>query len=322
MIPAIPINTPFRYLDLPQELRLLILEYTDLVSEDYIQWRPRKVVLDCSCEYEFEMRVMVAKDECICATSNYRPPNADCCGECGPSDESLICYCSKRGPTFSSSCRCRPLRPSLFSVSRQVRADAIHIYYSQNRFIVTPFNSLKLRTTDLETYMDGSPHAIYNIPQIELSLYLSSIARNALQYIRWLEWVLPYAERRYLCPLSLSWHDYMDTVQMMEHAMNLPNLTLIVDIVSPRCEHFYSNGQYHKRIRTEVLNWYSEISTSIRRLGSAGLKDFFVYIGRDSRNSTQRIYHEKRLEKIVMGPQYNSDRRGKPRERNNYHSYS
>lgn len=313
-------DRPFRYLDLPQELRSLILEYTELVSLKDVQWRPQTSIqpliktdrTGCICNMDPEYTNIEDTGTCVCGyaevernQSNWRAYNihllhTDCCGKCRPENASHICFCSRNGSLSSTSCICQRPRHPFFSVSRQTREDAIPIYYSQNKIVVTPHCCPMLRSFGNGVTGPWLPNGFLNMPKIELSLYLSSIARNALKNIRWLEWILPSFRSRYLSPKAPAWHDYLDTLKMMEHAMNLPKLTLVINL-EPREAHRFSQ---------EHILPFEDILLPLSRL--RGLKDCFVYL----RPRSWRLKPEEvKLEKIVMGSEYNSSQREKPRER-------
>jgi hypothetical protein len=317
-------SVPFRYLDLPLEIRFAILEYTDLVSPRAVQWRPSNwIKRSPSCTYCPDHGQYVLADEleppCSCHCSP--GPKIDdafnwyrCCGHCRPEDHSGICYCSSRDSIWSSSCSCQYLRRDLFSVSRQVRQDAIAVYYAYNKILVTPYNSPIIRLMD--SYDCGWPaHGIHFMPKIELSLYLSSIARNALQHIHWLEWILPTSQRTHLLPKTPAWFDYLDTLLLMENAMNISALTFTINISASGMTSDL-NGYHHRMLLNEdAWKWYETIILPVRRLGEAGLKDFFVNLRQVDVEGGRRVHHEQDLERAVMGKGYNSTEKGKPAER-------
>lgn len=308
---------PFRYTDLPQEIRSIILEYTDLVSLDAVQWRPqRRIIRSSSCAYCTADEV-TNNFECSCHRLPGPSVDSDewfpCCGNCGPLDNSGICYCTTHCAIWSSSCTCGSPRHALFSVSRQVRQDAILVFYSHNRLLVTPHNSPRIRFVQLDDDR-WAPRGCHFMPKVELSLYLSSISRSALQHIRWLEWILPSSQRTYLLPETPAWFDYLDTLLLMKNAMTLPALTFVIDIAaSGMC---WDISEYRKRLPLDehAWRWYETIIAPVKCLARMGLKNFFVQLRRCDIEQGQRVHHEQRLEQMVMGPSYVSAKRAKPAE--------
>jgi hypothetical protein len=315
-----PDRVPFRYLDLPQEIRFAILEYTDLVSPDAVQWRPReRIKPPVVCEYCESHGYRIENDdgEYICFCHLYALSSIECiashtcCRYCRSEDRSNICYCSYRGPIWSSACRCYLPRHTLFCVSSQVRQDAIATYYACNEILVTPYNSPVIRRMNPND-VEWPVKAICWQPRIELSLYLSYIAPSALQHIRRLEWLLPSSDQTYLRPRTRAWFDYIDTILLMEHAMNLPALTFTINLAASG---LFRRTYVGMPSNKAAWSWYEDVVLPVRRLGEAGLRDFFVYLRRQGVTDARREHHERDLERAVMGKEYDSAKRGKPAER-------
>lgn len=229
---------------------------------------------------------------------------------CKPVSMVGLCLCSRTSsPTFSTSCICRPRRHSLFWVSRQVREDAIATYYSLNRFYITPFYSRKFPNFAYTGSYYWPIYAPKGLRNIELSLYLCSLPFNALQHIRWLEWLLPSPINNYLNPKSRAWFDYLDALEMMRNSMNIGTLTFVLNMAAEGAPFFAYDRPYHSD------DWQKEwrIGLALRRLGR--LKDCFIYLSCYHRNIRAREHQEKLLEKAIMGEDYDSAARGKPLER-------
>ncbi|KAH7368164.1 hypothetical protein B0T11DRAFT_276557 [Plectosphaerella cucumerina] len=107
-----PDPTPFRFMDLPQELRLHILRYTDLVT-------PRKsVTWDLAHGYRLSIDMF----------SHFaQPPNIPCLVESGNG-----CFCRRVHAVWSPRCGCWENPASLFLVSRQMTEDARVVFYGEN----------------------------------------------------------------------------------------------------------------------------------------------------------------------------------------------
>lgn len=272
---------------------------------------------------------MVDEEDCRCVfEAQYLTKDIDklytshCCRECRPNDYSPICYCSSRGRVWSTSCKCRLPRHPLFSVSSKVRQDAISLYYTRHKLVVMPYNSPSSRDMQCNDQLwpvDG----VHYMPTIELSLYLSSIAPTAFQYIRWLEWVLPSCQEAYLLPKTRAWQDYLDTLLLMQNAMNLGGLTFTINFAalgrwtSCRLDRYQdyvglaeddSSGGPH-------WSWFETVVLPVQQLSEAGLKDFFVHFVQVHVSEKTRLRHERDLERLVMGKHYDSKKRGKPVER-------
>lgn len=311
---------PFRYLDLPPELRFAILEYI-LVSAHVVQWRPRnwversppcQVCRDHGRIITDEGDSLCLPDDCLQAKLVPNIETKRCCKRCAEEDYSGICYCSTHGQICSSSCRCQPPRHPLFSVSSQVRQDAIAVFYARNQVAVTYCGSPLFRVSSPKsiywndrTLVDGIPY----LPRTDLSLYLSAIARNALQHIRWLEWILPSMPHDYLLPRTPAWFDHLDTLLLMENAMNMPALTFTINLAA-------QTESWQNYWIERVWRRFEMVILPVRQLSEAGLKDFFVHLPRCKYiEEGRRVHHEQDLERAVMGKDYNSAVRGKPVER-------
>jgi hypothetical protein len=131
-------ETPFQFMDLPSELRLQILEYTDLVAPfTEIQWN--------------------AGDETFSTCSNSRYPASDfrmvctkigrcysnCQGDDCPHHEGMGCFCKRQHSVASSkqSCICWEPPINLFLVSKAMNREASLVFFSQNRFFIGDFKS-------------------------------------------------------------------------------------------------------------------------------------------------------------------------------------
>jgi hypothetical protein len=183
------------------------------------------------------------------------------------------------------------------------------VYYTRNQILVTPYNSPLFR--DMGDWDNTWPtDGVHFMPKIELSMYMSALAREALQHIRWLEWLLPSSMRTYLLPGTPAWHDYLDTLLVMKHAMNLPALTLTIDISSSGQTPGYCCyvEVVAMRANEDAWRWYETIVIPLVAVGEGGLKDFFVHLRWEAENSGR----EQELERAVMGVDYDSAERGKP----------
>lgn len=314
----------FRFLSLPLEIRLAILTYTDLISSTMVQWRPRTRYARArapNCTDHGHGPCTCQGGPCYCSGPcvYYAVANIDeswayrCCNNCKPPDHSGVCYCSAQELKQSSSCTCTFRRHALFRVSSQVRHDALTVYYAYSQIAVTPYNSNSMRIPMQWTGMPSVETSVISPSKIELSLYLSSVTPAALSQIRWLEWILPSARPVYLARNTPAWYDYLDTLLLMQHGMNLSALTITFNISCPtRCE----GGRYEYSVPAngDVSMWYKSIVGPVRCLGEAGLRDFFVHIRGPSVDQSKKGFHEATLERLVMGEGYDSSKK-KPVER-------
>ena len=105
-------SAPFRFFDLPGEIRTLILEQTDLVARrNRCQWSQDG--------FEFV-------DGSLLGLINY------CCNNC--TDTLASCCCLTRPAAYSQSCDCYTGPFDLLTVSKQMTSEAYKVLGSNNRF--------------------------------------------------------------------------------------------------------------------------------------------------------------------------------------------
>jgi hypothetical protein len=317
---------PFRYLDLPQELRYKILENSDLISKADLEWKPR-LSDDCTINdakvkqkikdrregdrnYEYHHAKHCCNSQtCGCFPSYRGPCRKDYGGFC-------VCYLNCEHSAYTSTIRRARKGPHpLFLVSRQVRQDAIPVFFRNNRFVITRIQDAQLRS--LGDIFYSRTRSAFHVRRRELSVFLSVMHPLALRHLRYLEWSLPSTPR----PAKID--DYLQAIDVMADAMNLPRLTLVMNL---RGFHSPDNDYYEDddfrawdvRRKSTKTNYYDTILKPLRRL--KGLKDCFIYLMRLKSQNLDRSKHwdcifdsdEVRYEKAIMGPDYDSRRRGKP----------
>ena len=352
--PSIPTRTldrPFRYLDLPQELRSRILEYSDLISGADLEWKPSLSSIGrirdprCSCEkylgHHFDA---IHIEDC---TTEYLEPSefgkyftdwdtahisSEHCFLCERNSSTrTICkktqggfcecifHCTHSTNSSSTLSTSRKGVPSLFLVSHQVREDAIPVFFRRNRFVISPPGTVPIRFAARWPQRLFLYPVILTMQRVELSMFLTSLPRGAARHIRYLEWVLPQFANYRTAPRS-TYFDYLDTIDMMKQAMNLPLLTLVLNLRVADQGGGWENKFWPHRVRRDG-KMYDTILNPLCRL--EGLKDCFLYLRRIPREGVHHFnytnkqdymfdYDEMRYEKAIMGPKYDSARRGKP----------
>ena len=371
---------PFRYLDLPQELRYKILEFSDLVSPADLEWKPSYSSLlpfqgnKCSCfstlSYD-ELYSMGHLESCspvqitdqkgirqylskwlAPSTPDYKvfsPSLHDnhcprhCCstlshprgryyrerGSQCRKDHNNFCACpfNCTHSAYENTVRRPRIGPHpLFLVSQQVRQDAMPIFFQRNKFVITPPGLVPL------SYVRNFPVVIYSyfptIPmrRTELSIFLSTMPKEGLRHLRYVEWVLPPYENYTAKAVGKEvWYDYADTVQMMAHALNISQLTLTInlrayDLMGENYEDHMKWPLYQPRNKELYSSILSPLC-SLAAFGHGRLKNCFVYLRRIHGSREWWLHGEHDLcvydneegmwEKAIMGDEYDAWKGGK-----------
>ncbi|CAO2658462.1 Nn.00g061850.m01.CDS01 [Neocucurbitaria sp. VM-36] len=336
--------TPFRYLDLPQELRFRILEFSDLKSNDFFEFKPslRSIApipdpqfscctassgdarsLSCPEGYPAPMIDKANINRYVWGFSSLKQYERSLSGHCCSTRESTRSdLCAKDSNGFcacvfdcahSAYCNTISQLPTkiyphpLLHTSHTVRQDAIPVFFQCNEFIITPPGVLPMR---FNIYPNSLVHHLdqksIQMRRTELSIFLSWLPTNSLKYIRYLEWVIP----RVHAYTSAAFDDYITTIEMMTHAMNLSQLTLVINFRGLDLDCLLDKNYV---IPDDDFEYYRAMLKPLRRL--AGLKDCFVYLRRpslDNWETTASVIFieelEREYEAMVMGDEYYDSR--------------
>lgn len=208
-----------RLLALPQELRLQILEYTDLITPvKEVMWATshgRYMASRLFC-YSWDGRGYV--DEC----ERHQECEFTACSYRAWPKPSIGCFCSRLHAAASSTCKCWAPPTPLFLICRALNEDANRLFFSGNRFVV----------------IDGKATRVLGPPQpsdfrhgsLAASRFLRDVVPlRCLGYLRFLELVFPpYTPGSWPKqddPVLRDWHD---TVDWVRDKINAPALTLRV----------------------------------------------------------------------------------------------
>ena len=143
-------QSSFRYRDLPKEIRLQILEHTELVSPFDLAWTSNPPV---NMDYQQHKSQFYEHRTYQCGT--YGPAN--CCQKCSPRTDA--CACFLRCGAFSTTCTCWTMPMQFFLVDKQMKDDAEFVFYSNNYFLVssgTNRDQKKLALYDFLTNLPGN----------------------------------------------------------------------------------------------------------------------------------------------------------------------
>ncbi|KAK3896954.1 hypothetical protein C8A05DRAFT_20187, partial [Staphylotrichum tortipilum] len=224
-IPARPPPEKPILMSLPCELRLRILELTDLVTPSKEVWR---------CRTDSKYHWWSAGGDRPCGDDPSRC-SFDECWYCGmSSDDPLLgAFCHRRRAACSSSCKCwAPPGASLFLVCRTWCRDARAVFFSANRFVIHDFNIdlpwiLPFRPHNAEV-PDDSKYKNYPYERFAASHFLRQvIPANCIASLRFLELVFPpYFPHTWPQAIHPAMLDWRETVGWLQDKINGPALTI------------------------------------------------------------------------------------------------
>jgi hypothetical protein len=303
------IDRPFQFLDLPQEIQLRILSYTELVaSRDLQHVSPGRVphqVPGRNLVTFFEPAAFDGDNYSYQVTKCYHVMYAiKCCGRCF--DVSGICLCRVRHAAFSTTCTCWRMPTAIFQVSQKVRNDAESVFYSRNHFLAP---------------IDTSSSEV-----IPVLLFLQQIPARAIKYLQHVTSVNPF-----LCANMNSargqWSEFFDTL-VLEGNFSGFNLTLGLGYQA-RDNNYYKimetlpPGKAIEKVFGRSLLAAKQLAALIKERGR--LRNFFFHISnplqREEQNACRR-QREMEIERIVMGERYESVASGKYKRRHAWNGYT
>ncbi|KAK4102962.1 hypothetical protein N658DRAFT_515047 [Parathielavia hyrcaniae] len=223
---------------LPRELRLRILEYTDLITpRREVSWgrlRGAYMAAHATC-YESD-----AEDEAH-PDIHHGCQFSDCWFN--NSDEPWVgCFCRRRHAASSSTCKCwPPPGPDLFLICRTLYHDAQLVFFSGNRFVVHDALDDGPETVPIPLSEPHRPSGCglsesgYLYERLGASIFLREVVpTHCLAYLRFLELVFP-PYPRHLWPKAThpAARDWQATVDWLRGKINAPGLTMRLATARP-----------------------------------------------------------------------------------------
>jgi len=281
----------FPFMDLPTELQLHILEFTNLVVSDGFEcmWIGGRLALS--------RRNKNGSNEEMIETSRADGYYAWLLAEA---------FCAKRNLAFRDRCRCNKFPVSYLLVSRRFRNLALEVFYRRNQFVAS-YNNFGWCNTVTTTHGWNAPPLTHVLEHITRLILIAPIRRNVMATI-----------------------GFTRLVELLRAHACLPSLTLELHVrdVHPRHDvvaalrrvpGIYGEARRRRR-HTEI---YSIIFRNIRKkLAAAGLKAFLLYLWWENYDPQvtgddveERRAMEREKEKEVMGEAYDSENWGKELQR-------
>lgn len=299
-------EVPFPFMNLPPEVRRLVLQFTDLVTPlSEVEWAP-------SLGYHFRLNW----DRC----SNGRRPY---CGEVHHACRYVNCwevqqdgcFCQRYHSAYSSKCPCWLYPTPMFLVSRTFKQEATSVFFANNRFVIRSKRGFQNA-------------AKYTPRRVAPTIFFHLLADN-LRHLKYLELVFPPIDDDYLRTTDPAYPNWLDSIGFAADRLNLTQLTLFVVMADhhktgTNITHFRYN-MTPKQGNT-IVNMYFRIIQPLQQLKDAGLNKFFVSLAwpwRWTESGKHRLRREKevvaqeiadlehRVEQAVMGDDYNSIVMGK-----------
>ncbi|KAK3298650.1 uncharacterized protein B0H64DRAFT_422437 [Chaetomium fimeti] len=321
-------------MDLPRELRLHILEYTDLI----VPWRE----VTWSRQNPGYMVLPGENGPDLLSWNDFTPSLFNCWEiKNAHPPVSVGCFCRRYHSAFSSDCRCWVPPSSLFLVCRALYQDALFVFFSANELFVhdlcsdPPWWASDLPEPEQRPgYLEPKPWRDYPHERFAASLFLREVVPVcALAHLRFLELVFP----PYLGP---SWpqagqpamQDWWATVDWLRDKINAPRLTLRLigtDPPSGSRVAYLATGPYRVTITVAegdaIMQSYMDILRPLRKLAEGGNGLARVHVNfrypwqytEASRSREEDVDYRcwlddrrretnDRLERYVMGDRYGS----------------
>jgi hypothetical protein len=269
------------FVTLPRELRLRILEYTDLITPwKEVSWSrlaPAYTILGSLCRVPD-----YPEDPC-------RFPDHNGCQflRCSVTLEHG-CFCRRYHSAFSSACRCwSPPGPALFLICRTLCLDAQLVFFSGNRFIVHdcshpeyPFMTPLPPGPPPGQGPGDAATGYYPWERFNISDFLREVVpRHCLAYLRFLELVFPpYYHDQWPKPEHPAMQDWCATVDWLRDKINAPGLTVWLVTASSAMDEYSDRvpGPITDPEGKAVLAGYINILLPLKCLADDGLARFYA----------------------------------------------
>jgi hypothetical protein len=293
-----------RLLRLPRELRVRILEYTDLVTP----WREVMWNRLGHGYQNFALRNAEPHDMAsACTPAKYDGCQFSDCqsrGCCMHIDFEeyygcIGCFCRVRHAAYSSNCKCWAPPTPLFLICRGLLEDARFVFFSRNNFAVSDtlagtdpdeafnlLNTFEMPTHGRYWMMDewtrARPPRSYPADRVAASQFLREVVpAGCLGYLRFLEFVFPpYNQDCWPHDEHPALQDWVETIYWIKDKINIPGITLRLTMagsLSSSPKHPDKRETLTQEQGDEILAGYDRILKPLARLGGKdGLNRFYA----------------------------------------------
>ncbi len=303
--PPSPSSSP-RLLNLPRELRLQILGYTDLVT-------PWMEVLWTRLErgYHHPSRGCSGESQQFCPPTAHHGCQFSGCHQqtrvLAPYlsyHSSVGCFCRLRHAAFSSNCRCWAPPTPLFLICHTLAEDARYVFFSRNRFVISdslaspldPYQAFispmmewhRLRFTlglAAQSRVPPPPEpprpSAYPAQRLAASQFLRDVVPvNCLGYLRFLELVFPpYNDQCWPQDGHPALQDWAYTLDWAKNKISVPSLTLRLTMAGVLDIPPHSPDERRELTQAQgdqVLAGYNRILSTLACFREGGLAHFYA----------------------------------------------
>ena len=275
---ASPRNS-FSFASLPIEIQRQILSYTDLVAPATFVWSPMARP-EWTYKTYWQKRILFKKDEWHCQ-------------QC--TDHGEACCCDVNHAAFSSShCLCWHFPAALFLVNKVIKHLSTEIFLSRNQFLIFELTLWPRRSGGYPEELMLKMVPAYGFKYLRLlSVQLDCFHNTHLSY-----------EPNYFYEIWQKWADFV--------SQNLDTSKLTLELKFLNLSRSVSLMEQDER--SPLMNKAKVFKFPIP------LKDFFVRIHSRWPPAIDpvRLRWEQDLERLVMGPSYDAESRGKCFDRGFY----
>ncbi|KAJ5359321.1 uncharacterized protein N7496_011734 [Penicillium cataractarum] len=239
-----PVLMPFRFVELPAEVRHRVLQYTDIVTPSRtVHWDPRNGFMANVCRW-------VDGDDVLGNRYDYASHGPHTC-EGDPGTTGDFCMWTQPG-SYSSRCN-RTHRQSplpLLLTCRTMYNDATYSFYTNNRIVILPCTNPTdcmigtapagyLEHLYLADAAGNFPRGIFSSKQLVVheatKIFVERVGRNKLRLIRTLEIVFPVVGMQSDSVLDTpAYKEWLVAAGYLKTLTNAQGLTLIIHIMKPR----------------------------------------------------------------------------------------
>ncbi|KAK4234435.1 hypothetical protein C8A03DRAFT_37796 [Achaetomium macrosporum] len=250
--------------NLPPELRIRILEYTNLIT-------PWKEVTWCrqNSGYQAVRALCASSRQGLCPPQNQNVCRLSSCDPHLDLDRGFVpssgcCFCRRRHAASSFACDCWAPATNLFLACRALYRDAQFVFFSGNRFIVHDFHYPFERLAIFEFLRDVVP-------------------THCLANFRFLELVFPpYVPHGWPDSQHPAVQDWVATVGWLRGHINAPALTLRVVMADFWADPIIGRTAMTKAPAADIIRGYRCITNPLRPLvrghdDGGGLAGFYIH---------------------------------------------